>query len=104
MKTALITTTIRVPRNLEGYFANAAAHGHRDIEAIVIGDNKTPTETGAFLAKLADDTGYATHWWDVERQKAWLKATDSGQKRAIFCCAAQNACRGGPGPAKSGAN
>ena len=73
MKTALITTTIRVPRNIEGYFANAAAHGHRDIEAIVIGDHKTPAETGAFLAELTDETGYATHWWDVERQKTWLR-------------------------------
>ena len=72
MKTAIITTTIRVPRNLEGFLANAAAYGHRDIEAFVVGDNKTPAETGDFLARLTDETGYATHWWDVERQKKWL--------------------------------
>ena len=73
MKTALITTTIHVPEAIDGYLANFAKNGHRDVEVVVIGDNKSPAETGDYLAGLAERTGYTIHWWDVARQKEWLK-------------------------------
>ena len=73
MKTALVTTTIHVPRALELYLANFAAHGHKDVEVIVIGDKKTPPETGAYLQKLGDSSGYTVSYWDVERQRDWLR-------------------------------
>lgn len=73
MKTALITTTIHIPKNLEGYFDNLSKNGHTDVEAIVIGDMKSPPETKAYLAKLSEDSGFKIDYWDVERQRAWLK-------------------------------
>lgn len=73
MKTAIVTTTIRVPKVLDDYVANLSRNGHRDVEFIVVGDLKSPPETGAYLAELAERSGYAIHWWDAERQKDWLK-------------------------------
>jgi len=73
MKTALITTTIHIPKNLEGYFANLQSNGNTDVITIVIGDNKSPAETGAYLAELSQKTGFEIDYWDVDRQRAWLK-------------------------------
>jgi hypothetical protein len=74
MKTAIVTTTIRVPRVLENYVDNFKRHGHAPdaAEFIVIGDLKSPSETGPFLAELAQRSGFAVHWWDAPRQRAWL--------------------------------
>lgn len=73
MSTALVTTTIFVPRNLEGFMENFAAHGHEDVCTIVIGDRKTPEEVGPYLADLEQQSGFRIDYWDVERQAAWLK-------------------------------
>ena len=74
MKTAIVTTTINLPVALESYTANLKNNGYTaDVEFIVVGDNKSPAATGDYLAKLAKDTGYEIEWWDVARQKAWLK-------------------------------
>jgi hypothetical protein len=73
MKTAIVTTTIRVPVVLENYIANLEAGGHTGVEFIVVGDLKSPPETGAFLSELSAKSGVPIHWWDAERQKAWLK-------------------------------
>jgi hypothetical protein len=72
MKTAIVTTTIRVPVVLENYIANLEAGGHSDVEFIVVGDLKSPPETGAFLGELAAKSGLPIHWWDAQRQKTWL--------------------------------
>jgi hypothetical protein len=46
-KIALVTTTINVPKCLTGYVENAARHGYADdLTVIVVGDRKTPAETG----------------------------------------------------------
>ena len=73
MKTAIVTTTIRVPVVLENYLANLAAGGHTDVEIVVVGDLKSPPETGEFLSELSAKSGVTIHWWDAERQKEWLK-------------------------------
>lgn len=73
MTTALVTTTIFVPHNLEGYLANFEEHDHRDVVTIVIGDRKTPDEVGPYLADLEQRSGYRIDYWDVERQQAWLE-------------------------------
>ncbi|MEM7204408.1 MAG: hypothetical protein AAF628_29380 [Planctomycetota bacterium] len=72
MKTAIVTTTIHVPEALAGYCDNLRANGHTEISFVVIGDRKTPAETGDYLAKLANSKGFAIDWWDVARQQAWL--------------------------------
>lgn len=73
MKTAIVTTTIHIPRNLESYLANFATWGHRDVEIIVVGDRKTPPEIGNYLHALQSQTGYPISYWDVEWQRGWLK-------------------------------
>jgi hypothetical protein len=74
MKTALVTTTIHVPRALDGYLANFKANGDADdVEVIVIGDRKTPAAAGQYLEELAQRTGYPVSYWDARRQEAWLK-------------------------------
>ena len=40
--TAVVTTTIHVPRLLEGYLENAARYGHRGVLWVIAGDRKTP--------------------------------------------------------------
>ena len=72
MSSALVTTTINVPRNLEGYFRNFAAHHHDDVVTIVIGDRKTPDEVASYLSELEQEWGLAIEYWDVDRQQVWL--------------------------------
>ena len=72
MKTALVTTTINVPHNIEGYLDNFATHGHSDVLTVVIGDRKTPAEVGSYLADLEQERGYRIDYWDVGRQESWL--------------------------------
>ena len=74
MKSAIVTTTIRVPRVLENYADNLERHGHRPeaVEFVVVGDLKSPPETGAWLAELGRRRGYRVHWWDAARQRQWL--------------------------------
>ena len=73
MKTAIVTTTINLPPNLPSYFENLGKNDHRDVEFIVIGDMKSPADTGEYLARLAGESGFTIHWWDVDRQREWLK-------------------------------
>ena len=75
MKTAIVTTTIRVPLVLENYVENLKRNGHGPDEVgfIVVGDLKSPVETEAFLSRLADESGFSIDWWGAARQKAWLK-------------------------------
>lgn len=75
MKTALVTTTIHLPKNLEGYLDNKAKCGHDDldVEVIVVGDKKSPAETADYLAELAERFGTSIEWWDEVRQRRWLK-------------------------------
>ena len=72
MRTAIVTTTIRVPKVLDAYAANIAASGARDVEFIVVGDLKSPPETEAFLSSLSERSGIPCHWWDAARQREWL--------------------------------
>lgn len=74
MKTALVTTTINIPRNIEGYLTNFATNGYTDdVEVIVIGDLKSPPETQKYLDDLQEQTGYPISYWGVDRQRQWLK-------------------------------
>jgi len=68
MKTALITTTIRVPRVLELYRSMAA-----DIMFIVTGDRKTPhDETRAFIEALGNSRYYS----DTEQERLGYECSE----------------------------
>lgn len=73
MKTCLLTTTINVPTLLRDYAINIRDHGHRDIEFIVIGDRKTPTEAAEFCAQVERETGCRMSYFDVARQQDFLR-------------------------------
>jgi hypothetical protein len=71
MKTAIITTTIHVPKLLADYAKDAQAH-KRAIEFYVVGDRKTPPEAESFCKNLASETGIPMHWLGVREQEEIL--------------------------------
>ncbi len=72
MKTTIVTTTIHVPRTLDSLVDNLVRYERADIDFVVIGDRKTPAETGPYLETLST-RGYPVAYWDVERQVEWLR-------------------------------
>jgi len=72
-KTAIISTSIRVPQMLEDYCKNAIKFGHKDVEMIMIGDRKTPPEARQFCERLTSDYGIKVHYLEVEEQEEALK-------------------------------
>lgn len=72
-KTAIISTSIRVPKMLEDYCRNAISFQHRDIEMFMIGDKKTPLEARQFCERLTSTYGTPVHYLGVEEQEEALK-------------------------------
>lgn len=74
MSLAIVTTTINVPTLLEGYCEDIRRHDHRDVTIIVIGDNKTPAETGPYCETLERRYAIPIEYYGVESQRRYLKA------------------------------
>src|SRR5215471_13489319 len=73
-KVALVTTTIHVPRCLEGYLANSLKYGHGErVSVIVVGDRKTPWETGDFLEELERRFPSRITFLDLAAQETLLR-------------------------------
>jgi hypothetical protein len=73
-RVALVTTTIHVPRCLEGYLENAERHGHAErLAVVVVGDRKSPLETGVFLGELRARFPSEVVWLDIEAQRDYLR-------------------------------
>jgi hypothetical protein len=73
-KVALVTTTIHVPRCLEGYLANTAKYGQAErLSVIVVGDRKTPWETGDFLEELNRRFPARIVYLDLAAQETMLR-------------------------------
>src|SRR5262245_21715179 len=73
-KITLVTTTVHVPRCLESYLANAARFGHGDrLSVIVVGDRKTPWETGDFLEELNGRFPSRLKYLDLGAQETLLR-------------------------------
>ncbi len=72
MKIIFVTTTINIPKNIEGFIENIAKNNHKPVDFIIIGDKKTPVEINNYLNKL-DKKGCNIFYYDVEKQKEWLK-------------------------------
>jgi len=68
--TAIVLTTINVPRVLEDYINICRKYDHKDVVFIVVGDRKSPPETASYLDSLK---GYDIIYWSVEKQEEWLK-------------------------------
>lgn len=73
-KTAIVTTTIRLPRFLEGVCENVVTHKHEDVSCIVVGDEKTPAETSAFCEALSKKFGVPIFYLDIPAQERALAA------------------------------
>ncbi|MBI2610891.1 hypothetical protein HYW60_03075 [Candidatus Kaiserbacteria bacterium] len=71
-KTAIVTTTIYVPKLLSDYAKDAKVHGH-DPLFVVIGDKKTPPETADFCKKLGKHSGFRVEYFSPERQNEYLR-------------------------------
>lgn len=73
-KMTLVVTTINVPDLLTGYADNFRRHGHLDrVNAIVIGDNKTPHARVAALADTLTRDGFHTEYMDIPAQQTYMK-------------------------------
>jgi hypothetical protein len=72
MKTTIVTTTIYVPSALEKYGQNARFFGHTDLNFVVIGDKKTPSETRGFCENLSTQ-GYPCTYLGIEEQQTYLE-------------------------------
>jgi hypothetical protein len=68
MKTAIVTTTIYVPKLLETYAADAKKF-NRNCFFVVVADKKTPPEAENFCAGLEAEL----HYFNLERQATYLK-------------------------------
>jgi len=73
-RVALVTTTINVPRCLDAYLDNATKYGRDEqVSVIVVGDRKTPAETGSYLANLRRRWGGRVTYLDVPAQQQFLR-------------------------------
>lgn len=70
----LVLTTINVPRLLEGYLENFRKYGHLgQVDAIVVGDRKTPHAENAALAQRLTAAGFSVEYMDLEAQRVYMR-------------------------------
>lgn len=72
MKTAIITTTINVPKLLAAYAQNVKQYKHEAF-FVVIGDKKTPSATKSYCQQVAKKYQVAIHYLDVADQLKYLR-------------------------------
>jgi hypothetical protein len=70
-KTAIVTTTINIPKLLRQYAENARHYGHQEVSFIVIGDRKSPPETAAFCQTI--EQYYRCSYLDIPAQQKYLE-------------------------------
>jgi hypothetical protein len=71
MKTTIVTTTINLPVLLPKYAQNAKDYGHTALDFIVIGDRKSPPQTGAFCKVVQQY--YPCAYLDIPAQQKYLE-------------------------------
>jgi len=72
MKYALVMTTINIPTILNGYADNFEKFGKKsEVEFIIIGDRKTPSEAGTVIEDIKK-RGFKAEYLDVTAQEKWL--------------------------------
>lgn len=72
-KTAIVSTTIRVPMMLEGYCQNANRYRHENIKIFVMGDKKTPPEARQLCDSLSSIYNIPIQYMSAEEQDQALK-------------------------------
>lgn len=73
-KVSFVTTTINIPKFIEGYLNNARKYGHstEELEFIVIGDLKSPSNTDEYCKKLQEEHGFNVEYLGPKDQLEWL--------------------------------
>lgn len=71
-RTTLLTTTIRVPTFIEEVCRNIAAHKDVNVSWYIIGDRKTPQETGKHCDAVSEKFGIPIVYVDLEAQRKRL--------------------------------
>lgn len=72
-KTILVTTTIRVPKFLEGVCKNALMNNREEnLSLMVVGDKKTPNEAREFCNAISDRYRIPIHFYGPEEQEKKL--------------------------------
>ncbi|EKX51750.1 hypothetical protein GUITHDRAFT_150797 [Guillardia theta CCMP2712] len=72
-RTAIVTTTIYVPKAIHAYMKNAKENGHSDAIFIVAGDKKTPPEAKQFCDACAEEFKMKCQYLTVDDQINWLQ-------------------------------
>ena len=67
-KTTVIITTINVPTFIDGLCDNILEYKHSDVNILVIGDKKTPLETGPYCQKAEKKYGIEVEYLSIEDQ------------------------------------
>jgi len=67
-KIALVTTTIFIPKLLEGYALNFKKFNWKNVFFVIAGDKKTPEEINKFCEDLQSKFGYETYYLDIKKQ------------------------------------
>jgi hypothetical protein len=83
MKTAIITTTINIPRLLEDYVKNIKRYGH-DCFFVIIGDKKTPPETKDYCNKIKREYRTDVQYLDVNDQILYLKRFPELNRHLVY--------------------
>lgn len=68
-ETVVVTSTINVPTFLETLLDNAALHSVGGFSVLVIGDVKSPQETGPYCQSLCDESGVEITYLGIEDQQ-----------------------------------
>lgn len=74
MQSALVLTTINIPKLLFDYVDNFEKYNHKkeEIDFIVIPDLKTPLAASEVIKKISK-RGFRGIYFDIEKQKKWLQ-------------------------------
>ena len=73
-KTAVVSTSIRVPKMLEDYCRNANFYHHDNVKMFMVGDKKTPPEAREFCDRLSSTYHIPVQYLGIEEQEQALKA------------------------------
>jgi hypothetical protein len=72
-KTAVVSTSIRIPEMLRDYCRSANFYRHQDIKVFMVGDKKTPSEAREFCNQLSSTYNVTVEFLGVEEQEQALK-------------------------------
>jgi hypothetical protein len=98
----IVVTTIAIPRFLDSYYENLERYGHlSDVRIWVVGDQKTPPESAAYIAGLREkgldavylDPALQTQWLSrFPRVEAIIPWNSDNRRNVGFLCALEQDC------------